>query len=276
MADRTTNATVDAGSLARRLNEAWENREPIAPLSESEGLEDLEQAYEVQTRWSELREGRGERIVGRKIGLTSLAMQEQLGVSEPDYGSLWSSRHFPVTDSDTGSGQAARVEIPTATFLQPFLEGEIAFLIGERIGENATAEDVLAATEALAVSVEVVDSRIAEWKIKLPDTIADNASYGGFATGSWSRSLRESDLRTIGMLISKNDAPVAQGLGAASLGHPARAVAWLADKLASFGTSLEPGDIVLSGSLARAVPVEPGDVFLVEAHGQPPLSVSFT
>lgn len=272
MADRkpstTPDATVETKSLARRLDEAWERRSPIAPLSESDGLENVELAYEVQSRWSELRQDRGDQIVGRKIGLTSFAMQEQLGVSEPDYGSLWSSRHFSVT--------AGSVEIPTDAFLQPFLEGEIAFLIGEPVGENATPEDILAATEALAVGIEVVDSRIKDWKIKLPDTIADNASYGGFATGSWSRSLKEVDLRTIGVLISKNDIPTAHGIGAASLGHPARAVAWLADKLASFGTTLEPGDIVLSGSLGRAVPVEQGDVFLIEAHGQPSLSVTFT
>ena len=268
MTDQRSDATVDIESLARRLDEAWENREPIAPLSESEGLEDLGHAYEVQTRWSELRQGRGERVVGRKIGLTSFAMQEQLGVGEPDYGSLWSSRHFHVRDG--------RVEIPAEPFLQPFLEGEIAFLIGEIVGENATPEDVLAATEALAVAVEVVDSRIEDWKIKLPDTIADNASYGGFAVGPWSQSLREADLRTVGMIISKDDSLVAEGLGAASLGHPARAIAWLANKLASFDTSLEPGDIVLSGSLGGAVPVERGDVFVLEAHGQPPLTVTFT
>ena len=268
MTDQTAGTMTDAESLARRLDEAWENREPISPLSESEGLEDLGQAYEIQSRWSELRQSRGERIVGRKIGLTSFAMQEQLGVSEPDYGSLWNSRHFPATDG--------KVEIPTETFLQPFLEGEIAFLIGEQIGENATKEGVLAATEALAVAVEVVDSRIEDWNIKLPDTIADNASYGGFTTGPWSRSLREADLRTLGMLISKSDSRVAEGLGAASLGHPARAVAWLANKLASFGTRLEPGDIVLSGSLGRAVPVKRGDTFVIEVHGRPSLSVSFT
>src|SRR4051812_5608112 len=114
---------VDAEALARRLDEAWENREPIAPLSESEGLEDVEQAYEIQTRWSEMRISRGERIVGRKIGLTSFAMQEQLGVSEPDYGSLWASRYFPA--------QGGRAEIPAELLLQPFLEGELAFLIGK-------------------------------------------------------------------------------------------------------------------------------------------------
>jgi 2-keto-4-pentenoate hydratase len=140
-------------------------------------------------------------------------MQEQLGVNEPDYGSLWSSRHFSVTEG--------RVEIPAEPFLQPFLEREIAFLVEERVGENATPEVDLAATEALAVAVEVVDSRIEDWNIRLPDTIADNASP---TAGSWSQSLREADLRTVGMLISKDDSQVAEGLGAASLGHPARAV----------------------------------------------------
>lgn len=269
MSEQTAGAAVDAEALARRLDEAWENREPIAPLSESEGLEDVEQAYAIQTNWSELRLNRGERIIGRKIGLTSFAMQEQLGVDEPDYGSLWESRYFPA--------QGGRVEMPTEPFLQPFLEGELAFLIGRPLaGPGVTLQEALAATDALAVAVEVVDSRIEDWNIKLADTIADNASYGGFTTGPWSRSLREVDLRTVGMLINQSGSRVAEGLGAASLGHPAEAVAWLANKLASFGTKLEPGDIVLSGSLGNAVPVERGDVFVLEAHGQPPLTVSFT
>ena len=262
-------AAVDTEALARRLDEAWENREPIAPLSESEGLEDVDRAYEIQTLWSEMRIGRGERIIGRKIGLTSFAMQEQLGVSEPDYGSLWDSRYFPA--------QGGRTEMPAEPFLQPFLEGELAFLIGRPLaGPNVTLQEALAATDALAVAVEVVDSRIEDWNIKLPDTIADNASYGAFTTGPWSRSLREVDLRTVGMLINQSGSRVAEGMGSASLGHPAEAVAWLANKLSSFGTSLEPGDIVLSGSLGNAVPVEQGDVFVLEAHGQPPLTASFT
>ena len=260
---------VDTEALARRLNEAWEIREPIAPLSESEGLEDVDRAYEIQTLWSEMRIGRGERIIGRKIGLTSFAMQEQLGVSEPDYGSLWDSRYFPA--------QGGRTEMPAESFLQPFLEGELAFLIGRPLaGPNVTLQEALAATDALAVAVEVVDSRIEDWNIKLPDTIADNASYGAFTTGPWSRSLREVDLRTVGMLINQSGSRVAEGMGSASLGHPAEAVAWLANKLSSFGTTLEPGDIVLSGSLGNAVPVHRGDVFVLEAHGQSPFTVSFT
>ena len=264
-----TGTAVDTEALARRLDEAWENRKPIAPLSESDGLEDVEQAYEVQTTWSEMRISRGERIIGRKIGLTSFAMQKQLGVEEPDYGSLWDSRYFPA--------QGGRAEMPAEPFLQPFLEGELAFLIGRPLaGPGVTLQKALAATEALAIAVEVVDSRIEDWNIKLPDTIADNASYGAFTTGPWSRSLWEADLRTIGMLINQSGNRVAEGMGAASLGHPAQAVAWLANKLASFGTRLEPGDIVLSGSLGNAVPVQQGDVFVLETPGQPPLTVSFS
>src|SRR5215212_5422366 len=164
---------MDVEALARRLDEAWENREPIAPLSESEGLEDVDRAYEIQTRWSEMRVDRGERVVGRKIGLTSFAMQEQLGVGEPDYGSLWDSRYFPA--------QGGRTEIPAEPLLQPFLEGELAFLIGRPLaGPGVNLQEALAATDALAVAVEVVDSRVEDWNIKLPDTIADNASYAAF------------------------------------------------------------------------------------------------
>ena len=183
MSEGSAGTAVDTDALAGRLDEAWENREPIAPLSESEGLEDVERAYEIQTKWSELRANRGERIIGRKIGLTSFAMQEQLGVSEPDYGSLWSSRYFPA--------EGGRVEIPSQPLLQPFLEGELAFLIGRPLsGPDVTLQEALEATDALAVAVEVIDSRIEDWNIKLPDTIADNASYGGFTVGPWSRSLR--------------------------------------------------------------------------------------
>src|ERR671926_540165 len=157
MSEQST--TVDTEALARRLDEAWENRKPIAPLSESDGLEDVDRAYEIQTTWSQMRIGRGERIIGRKIGLTSFAMQEQLGVSEPDYGSLWDSRYFPA--------QGGRTEMPAESFLQPFLEGELAFLIGRPLaGPGVTLQEVLAATDALAVAVEGGGSRIEDWNIK--------------------------------------------------------------------------------------------------------------
>lgn len=260
-------ASAKAEILARRLDEAWERQAPVEPLTETDGLRE-EDAYGVQSRWTDLRLARGERILGRKIGLTSLAMQEQMGVDEPDYGSLWASRHFPAA--------AGRAEVPADPFLQPRMEGEIAFLIGRPLsGERVTPQEVLAATEALAPAFEVVDSRIADWRIKLADTIADNASYGGFVLGPWSRGLRNEDLRTLGMLVHKNGETVAQAVGAAALGGPARAVAWLARKLATFGVSLDAGDVVLSGALGGATDATRGDTFVLETHGQPPLTVSF-
>lgn len=259
-----------AKTLGRKLDKAWETRTPIPPLTESDNLDSVEEAYAAQSEWSKLRLSRGERIIGRKIGLTSKVVQEQMGVNEPDYGNLWASSYFPAV-----SGRV--VEIPTDAFLQPRLEGELAFLIGKPLGgPDVTLQEVLAATHALATAVEVIDSRIEGWRIKLPDTIADNASYGGFTLGPWSTTLREADLRTLGMLIHQNGLPTVQAIGAAALGNPARAVAWLATKLSSFGVSLEPGDIVLSGALGRALPVQQGDVFVLETHGQPPLTVAFT
>jgi 2-keto-4-pentenoate hydratase len=254
--------------LARRLDDCWEQLHTIDPLTEADGLASTELAYAVQSRWTQLRQERGERVIGRKIGLTSVAMQTQMGVSEPDYGDLWESRFFPA--------RAGRSVMPTDVFLQPRAEGELAFLLGAPLtGTDITAMDVLAATEAVAVSVEVVDSRITGWRIKLCDTIADNASYGALTVGAWSRELRFADLRTVGMHIRHNGRTVVAAIGAEALGHPARSVAWLANKLNSLGVPLGPGDIVLSGSLGRAFPVVRGDVIDIDASGQPGLSVVF-
>ena len=259
---------IDLPALAQRLDDAWEGRFQVAPLSESAGLSTADDAYAVQTYWTQMRLKRGETIIGRKIGLTSLAVQQQLGVNEPDYGSLWASRFFAV--------HAGAAEAPADLFIQPKVEGELAFLIGKPLREpGVTIEQVLAATEAVAPALEIVDSRIDNWRIKLVDTIADNASYGGFTVGPWSNSLRKADLRTIGMLISHNGQPVVQGIGAAALSHPALAVAWLANKLYTFGITLEPGDIVISGALAATVPARQGDSFVMELHGHPPLTLRF-
>ncbi|MCL4295404.1 MAG: fumarylacetoacetate hydrolase family protein [Anaerolineae bacterium] len=256
-------------TLAHMLNDAWEKRVPIPPLSESIGLASVEEAYAVQTRWTELRLAHGEKIMGRKIGLTSPAIQQQFKVNEPDYGALWGSRYYKV--------QGGQVEVAIDTFLQPRLEGEIAFLLGQGLrGPGVTWDQVLAATEALAPAVEIIDSRIENWRIKLVDTVADNASYGGFAVGPWSRQLLEADLRLLGMIIQQNGEAAAEGIGAAALGHPAKSVAWLINKLVGFGVGLEPGDIVISGALARALPAVAGDTFILEMSGQPPLTVKFT
>jgi 2-keto-4-pentenoate hydratase len=254
--------------LARRLDQAARTRVPIPPLSETENLNSVETAYAIQKCWTEMRTARGEKVVGRKIGLTSRAIQEQLGVDQPDYGNLWDTTFYHATNG--------AVEIPAADFVQPRIEGEVAFLIGRTLHEpNITPEQVLAATEACALGVEIVASRIADWRIKLVDTIADNASYGGFTLGPWDRTLLQSNLGALAMTVDHNGMLAAEGLSAAALGHPAQAVAWLANKLLEFGIALEPGDIVISGGITRMLPVKAGDQFTFTLTGQPSLTISF-
>lgn len=254
--------------IARRLDRAWEDRKAIPPLRDTDGLDSPTVAYRIQTRWSQLRAERGERVLGHKIGLTSQAMRDQLGVHEPDYGRLWKSRFYPP--------RGGRATIPADVFLQPRVEGELAFLIGKPLDRtDCAADQVLAATDAVAVAVEVIDSRITNWQIALVDTIADNASFGAFILGPWDPVLPTADLRTIGMLVQHNGVTAVEAIGNAVLGHPARAVAWLASTLNRLGVSLLPGDIVLSGALGRSLPAVRGDEFIIETHGQPPLTVVF-
>lgn len=261
-----TRAEVPVDELARRLDDAWETGKTITPLSASEGLTSPELAYAIQDRWSAMRVARGDAIIGRKIGLTSKPMQEQMQVAEPDYGSVWSSRYFPA--------RGGRAEIPAETFIQPLAEAELAFLLGQPLGgTDVTPIQVLAATDAIAVSVEIIDSRITDWRIQLVDTIADNASYGGMTVGPWQPALRYADLSTFGMMVRHGGSPTVEAVGAAALGHPARSVAWLVNKLGSLGVTMEPGDIVLSGSLGRSQRVRAGDVFRVESYGMPSLAV---
>ena len=253
-------------ALAERLDFAWRQRTPITPLSEEGGITGIADAYAIQTCWTEMRVARGEKIVGRKIGLTAKAVQEQLGVDQPDYGTLWQSSFY-----EASGGQ---VTVPASDFISPRIEGEVAFLIGKPLkGPNITPQDVLAATEACALGVEIVDSRIADWKIKITDTIADNASYGGFTLGPWDKKLKEADLAAIGMSIARNGQEAAQGVGAAVLGSPVISCAWLANKLLEFGVSLEPGDIVISGALMKMLPFQAGDDFTFRLQGQPELTV---
>lgn len=255
-------------SIAERLDNAWRTHTPIPPISESDGITDAQTAYAIQTHWTNMRLERGEKIVGRKIGLTSKAIQQQLGVDEPDYGTLWASSFYRAENG--------KVNISASDFLQPRIEGEIAFLIGKPLREpGITPEQILEATEACAMGIEIVASRIAGWRIKLVDTIADNASYGGFTLGPWDTKMRAADLGGLIMTIHHNGALAAEGLGAAALGHPATSTAWLANKLLEFGISLEPGDIVISGGITKMLPVRPGDEFVFSLTGQPSLTVTF-
>jgi len=259
-----------AEALAARLEGAWSTRTPIAPLSETCGLHDPVEAYRVQERWTRNRVAAGEQIVGRKIGLTSAAVQEQMGVDKPDFGTLWGSRRFDVVDG--------RARVSISTFLQPQAEGEIAFLMGSEppAGPRVTAAEVLAATVAVAPAIEIVDSRIADWRIELADTIADNASYGGFVLGAWNEELAGADLGTVEMSLEEDGREVSAGVGANALGHPAEAVAWLAETLLELGVGLRAGDIVLSGALGPLVPLVVGGEYTLRVGTERPLVLEVT
>jgi 2-keto-4-pentenoate hydratase len=260
--------SVNIKALAEQLDQAAQTGQPIEPLSESAGLTSVDDAYAIQSHWTKMRLDRGEKIAGRKIGLTSIAIQQQLGVNEPDYGNIWEASYYPTVNH--------RVDIPAADFLQPRVEAEVAFLIGRPLqGPHITPQEVLAATDAMGLVVEIVASRIADWRIKLVDTIADNASYGGFVLGEWNSNLRTVDLRTLGFNVYKNGELAAEGVGSAAMGHPAVSVAWLANKLSGFGVSLQPGDVILSGGVTKMLPSAPGDLFIFNLTGQPGLNLRF-
>jgi 2-keto-4-pentenoate hydratase len=184
-------------------------------------------------------------------------MQRLLGVNEPDFGVLLDDMF--VEDGD---------EILMEQLLQPRAEAEVAFVMGEDLtGPGVTTSNALAAIEGALPALEIVDSRVADWKIKLADTVADNASSGRVVIGGRLTPVTELDLRLVGVVVSRNGRLIDTGAGAAALGNPARCVAWLANKLATFGAGLRAGDVVIPGAVHRMVPVEPGDVFRAEfAH----------
>jgi len=209
------------------------------------------QAYDIQLSAVKKRLESGRRIVGKKIGLTSVAMQQMLGVGEADYGHLFD-------DMVVGNGQP----IPTSRLIQPKCEGEIAFLLKkDLLGPGVTVAQVLDATEGVIPALEIVDSRVRDWKIKIQDTVADNASSGLVVLGDKLTPVPGLDLRLIGMVLEKNGAVIGTGAGAAVLGHPAASVAWLANKLHEFEVVLRAGELILSGALTAAPPVVAGDFF---------------
>ncbi len=250
---------------ADMLAEARATRRAIPPLGPSLGLTDAATAYEVQEtntrRW--LAEGR--RVVGRKIGLTSKAVQAQLGVDQPDYGMLWADWCFAEGET-----------VSVSRLIQPRAEAEIAFVMDRAVGHvDASMTDLVAAIGYAVPALEIVDSAIADWKITLADTIADNASGAGFVLGTSPRKVTDIDLRLCGMVLSKNDAPVSLGVGAACLGHPLAATLWLARTMARVGRPLQAGDVVLSGALGPMVGVGSGDRMHVEIQGFAPFTVPF-
>lgn len=252
-------------TLGDELYQAMTTQTVVDPLTSRYPDITIENAYHVQQRMVARRVQAGERVVGKKIGVTSAAVMNMLGVYQPDFGYLLDGMIYNEGDA-----------IDTSTLIQPKAEGEIAFVLKKDLmGPGVTAADVMAATEGVMACFEIVDSRIRDWKIQIQDTVADNASCGVFVLGDRLVDPRDVDLATCGMVLEKNGEIVATGAGAAALGHPANAVAWLANTLGRLGMGLKAGEVVLSGSLGIMVPVQAGDSLRVTIGGIGGCSVRF-
>ena len=243
-------AACQALSDARRTGVPCE---PVHALVEPYGLDG---AYAVQRRIESEIVASGQRVIGRKIGLTAKAVQQQFGVDQPDFG-------FLTADTAFGDG-----EVIATRLLQPRIEAEIAFVLDRDLdGEGLTIGNVVRAVAYALPAIEVVDSRVRDWKISIYDTVADNASSGAFVLGGEPRKIDSFDLRLCGMSIEQAGEPVSLGCGAASLGNPLNALLWLARKMVEVQTPLRAGDTVLSGSLGPIVPVTRGSVYKARISG---------
>lgn len=239
---------TDHSILAARLRDAYRTG-AVAPLRDGLEPTDADGGYAVQQINTEYWASAGRRIVGRKIGLTAKAVQAQLGVSQPDYGVLFED----MAIADGG-------ELLSSTVLQPKAEAEVALVLAQDLNKtDATIDDVIAATDYAVAAIEIVDSRIADWKITFADTVADNGSSAFYVLGKDRKPLAGLDLYTCGMALEVNGALVSLGAGAACLGHPLNAAAWLAATLAKRGVGLRAGDILLTGALGPMVTIQPGD-----------------
>ncbi len=254
-------------TLGDELFDALSQRRMVEPLTERESEITIEDAYHISLRMVDRRVEAGESIIGKKIGVTSKAVQNMLNVHQPDFGYLTDRMVF-------GNGD----EMPVSELLiQPRAEGEIAFMLKRDLfGPGVTNADVLRATEAVIPCFEIVDSRIRDWKIKIQDTVADNASCGLFVLGDNAVDPRKVDLATAGMVVEKNGELLSTGAGAAALGSPVNCVAWLANTLGRFGIPLKAGEVILSGSLVPLEPIQAGDSMRVDIGGIGSASVRFT
>ena len=250
---------------AEILRVAEQTVQAVPPLVQTHPHMDVVDAYEIQLLNIRRRLAAGVTVHGHKVGLSSKAMQEMMGVDEPDYGHL-------LSDMEVSSDRP----VDAGRYCYPRVEVEVAFVLGDDLpGEGCTEDDVLAATEAVAPSIELIDSRIADWKIGLVDTIADNASSAGFVLGPERVKPADIDLLGIDARLRRNGEVVAEGRSDAVLGNPVTAVAWLARKVADFGVRLEAGHVVLPGSCTKAIDARPGDDFVAEFDGLGTVTLSF-
>ncbi|GCB03562.1 2-keto-4-pentenoate hydratase [Ralstonia sp. SET104] len=244
-------------TLAARLRAAQASRTTIAPVRGDIAIDDMATAYAVQQANIDARVANGERIVGRKIGLTSPVVQKQLGVDQPDFGALFASMAY-------GDQQP----MPLARLIQPKVEAEIALVLQHDLTrEQHTFVDILGATAYALAAIEVVDSRIQDWDIRFVDTVADNASSALFVLGSRPVPLSDIDLSACGMTLSRDGEVLSRGNGSACLGNPLNAAVWLANRLVQLGTPLRAGDVVLTGALGPMVAVTQPGTFTAHIEG---------
>ena len=240
-------------AAAKALREAEETKVACAPVRNLLPEATVADAYGVQQINTRLAEKAGRRLIGWKVGLTAKAVQRQFGVFQPDFGALFA-------DNSVGDEE----EVPYGALLQPRVEAEVAFVLGEDLPDSpVTPIDVLSATAYVVPAIEIVDSRVANWDITIIDTVADNASSGMYVVGPNPSLLSEFhlDLRRVQMNMTANGETVSEGSGAACLGHPVNAVVWLANTLAALGQPLQAGDYVMSGALGPMVAVKPGSTY---------------
>ena len=252
--------------LGDELYQALTQRQVLEPLTNRHADITIEDAYAIQQKMLARRLAAGEKVVGKKIGVTSQAVMNMLGVFQPDFGILLDGMVY-------NEGQP----IEARTLIQPKAEGEIAFVLKKDLmGPGVTAADVMAATEGVMACFEIVDSRIRDWKIKIQDTVADNASCGVFVLGDRAVDPRRIDLSTCGMVLEKNGEIIGTGAGAAALGSPVNAVTWLVNTLGRLGLGMKAGEVILSGALAAMSPAKAGDNFRVSIGGLGNCSVRFS
>ena len=252
--------------IARTLRDAESSRKPIAPLAARWPDLDVADAYEIQRLTIARRVEDGAAVRGHKVGLSSPAMQEMMGVHEPDYGHL-------LDDMFVFEGHA----VPTSELIQPRVEIEVAFVLGASLPtRGCNVADVIRATDCILPAIEIIDSRIAEWKIGIVDTIADNASSARVVLGGNPVRLTDGDVRSIGGTLQRNGEIVETGTAAAVLGNPVTSVAWLARTVGAFDVELEAGHVVLPGSCTRAVTVAAGDEVRADFDRLGHVEVSFS
>jgi 2-oxopent-4-enoate/cis-2-oxohex-4-enoate hydratase len=256
------NATESRADTAERYGKelyvALRSRQTTPPISARAPHLTVDDAYAISLAFLRRRLAHGERVIGKKIGVTSMAVQEMLGVRQPDFGFL--------TDAMMVAGD--RIPIDQLGLIQPRAEAEIAFMLSRPlVGPGVTTEDVLGATEAIAPCFEIVDSRIRDWRIGIVDTIADNASSGVFVLGAPRADPTQLDLPHLRCRVTKNGRFLSEGVGSAVQGSPLQSVAWLANTLGAYGVTFAAGEIVLSGSLVPLEPAAPGDRFEMTLEG---------